>query len=196
MYPETDARPVRITDKLLGAAEASAPSVEREMQKLESELKSRELARQLLMSPRLPVYKAVTTETKADKEFVANFLIQKLTELRRSGVNIDNVSEGQIVGIFALYASRGLTKNGVEEVFKLSASGKTGTASELAEENGLKRISGERLKKLVAEASAGSKRPESELIKEIMSRYRLVVDGQEVRDVISGHDKSPHKGAS
>ena len=196
MYPETDARPVRITGKILEAAKASAPSVEREMQGLESELESRELARQLLMSPRLSVYKAVTAETKADKEFVANFLIQKLTELRRSGVNIDSVSEGQIADIFALYASHGLTKNGVEEVFKLFASGKAGTASELAEKNGLKRISGERLKRLVAEAYAGSKRSESELIKEIMSRYRLVVDGQEVRDAISEHSKSLHRGAS
>ena len=81
-------------------------------------------------------------------------------------------------------------------MFKLFASGKTGTASELAENNGLKRISGERLKRLVAEAYAGSKRPESELIKEIMSRYRLVVDGQEVRDAISEHSKSLHRGAS
>ncbi|MGI0133505.1 MAG: Glu-tRNA(Gln) amidotransferase subunit GatE, partial [Candidatus Micrarchaeaceae archaeon] len=103
MYPETDARPILITEDMLVQAERAAPNLDREREYLSSLIKNKALAEQLIMSPRLQFFKRTVEETGADPEFIANVVVQKLTELRRSGVDVDMILDEGMAAAFKAY---------------------------------------------------------------------------------------------
>lgn len=186
MYPETDASPVAITQQMLKEAAKNAPDIERERKTLMSELKSDALVEQVMLSPRFPVYKAVSSSTNADKIFIANTLLQKFTELRRAEFNVDGIATERVVELFAAYAGAEITKNGLEEVLKaMCTEGRP--VREIIRERGLGRFTGKELEKLVGEESRkiGGKAAKADILKAIMSRHRLNVDGEELNRMLN-----------
>ncbi len=186
MYPETDARPILITKEKLKAAGTSALDVENEKKKLLAKLQNKGLAEQLLTSPKLPLYKAITASTKADPNFVANMLIQKFTELRRGGFAVDSIEERRLADLFSEYADGIITKQAVDELLK-EMSLKKESVEDLIAIKRLKRISGDGLSALILDTQreAGKKMTADELRNVIMSKYRLNVDGAELNAMLS-----------
>ncbi len=185
MYPETDVRPVLITEGMKRSALERAPDADRERRSIKSIVKNDAIAEQLILSPRLQLFKMIVEKSGADPEFVANVLIQKLTELRRSGINVEMIKDDSIIEIFNLYAKEMITKQAVDEALKLASKGSGGMEQSLSNLS-LLRIKGKELKKLVDRVKAESGKISSdELRNRIMSRYRLNVDGGELNRLLS-----------
>ena len=58
------------------------------------------LAAQLIISPRLNLFKQVTKDANADPEFAANIITQRFVELRRNGIDVNAIPEDVIIEIF------------------------------------------------------------------------------------------------
>lgn len=185
MYPETDVKPILVTDSMLADARANAPDAEKERRYLKSVIKNGALVEQLILSPRLQLFKAITSKSKADPEFVANVLIQKLTELRRGGFNVDAINDEALTDVFDYYANEKITKQAVEETIKLISKEST-SLDILLKRSSLLRIKGKELRDLVENARKAKKDVKvDELRNMIMSKYRLNVDGSELNKLIS-----------
>jgi glutamyl-tRNA(Gln) amidotransferase subunit E len=185
MYPETDVKPVTITVEMLTEAQKNAPNAEKERKHLKSIIKNDVLVEQLILSPRLQLFKTVTQKSKADPEFVANVLIQKLTEMRRNGINVENIKDETLVDIFQYYADGKITKQAVDEALKLVSKDNT-SLDLLLQKASLLRIKGKELKSLVDNARKEKKDiPADELRNKIMSKYRLNIDGSELNALLT-----------
>jgi glutamyl-tRNA(Gln) amidotransferase subunit E len=181
MYPETDVRPIPVTEEMLEEADANAPSIEKEERYLASLVKNAAVSRQLMLSPRFNLFKSIVEKTSADPEFVANFLMQKLTELRRGGHDHDAVSDERMIELFAAYGNGEITKSGVEEIVKALA-GRDRPIADIIKELRLRRITGRELEKLV---TGEIKTKGKWAVRDIMSKHRLVVDGAELHEIIA-----------
>lgn len=181
MYPETDAKPIIVPKEKLAALAKASPDIEKEKKQLLSKLQNNDVAGQLLVSPKLQLYKMIVASTKADPNFVANTLIQKFTELRRNGFAADSIDDKRIVDLFAAYAKEEITKQAVEELLK-EMSLKKESVKDLIAIKRLHRVTGEELKLLISniQKEAGKKMDQNELRNMVMSRYRLNVDGAEL----------------
>ncbi len=180
MYPETDLHPVEVTKTMLDEAQASAPNPEKEEKTLLKDIGNAATAKQLMLSPYYSLYKSITSLKNIDKQFVANVLLQKFTELRRSGFSVEKISEDRLLELFTAYSERKITKQGVEEALK-EISKNDVAISELLKTANLLRISGKDLEKIVKEFMAkSSDADKNSLIRNIMGKYRINIDGEEL----------------
>ncbi len=187
MYPETDVRPILISKDMRDLAEDNAPNVEKERKYLSSLIKNGALVEQLMLSPRLQLFKIIKEKSRADPEFIANVLIQRLTELRRNGVDIDAISDDSIIEAFRLYAQEKITKQAVDEALRLASKGGDAGLEKMLSKASLLRIRGAALKSLVDSArKESSKMSADELRNRIMSKYRMNVDGSELNALLNG----------
>ena len=180
MYPETDTRPILITKAMIAAAKKAAPDLETEKKGLGSMVKNDALAAQLLLSPRLKIFKLVVQESKVDPELVANVLMQKFTELKRDGIDCDAIGEQKIVELFEAYHKDEITKQAIDPVLRELIKG--GRVDAAIAKLGLRRLSGTELKAIISKERGKTK---DETLRNIMSKYRLVVDGKELNEAIS-----------
>jgi glutamyl-tRNA(Gln) amidotransferase subunit E len=183
MYPETDVLPVTIEKRVREEAHTISPDIERTLSEFKRELGSEELANQMLASYRLDLYKKLSSETKAEKKFIANILLQKFVELSRNGYKTDSIEEAELVKAFKEYASGKITKKGVEELIKGLAEG--GKTSEIIYKSHLKKKTMAEIKQIIE----GIKRrepsiPKERIISRVMAEYGTVVDGEEVKDMV------------
>lgn len=185
MYPETDAKPIYVTKAMLAGAEKSAPNLERELTALERQLSDPALARRMLTSTRLQLYKKIAKETGADQKFAANVLLQKFTELSRNGFPVDSVSEHRVIEMFQAYSKATITKQAIDEVLK-ALSKEDMEVSKLIKALSLERVTGSKLKELVKRFKQGPKAMDNGLLlkKEIMAKHRLNVDGEELNKLL------------
>jgi Glu-tRNA(Gln) amidotransferase subunit E-like FAD-binding protein len=185
MYPETDLYPILLTDGMLKEAEENAPDLERVMSELVSQLGSKDLAERLMLSPRFAVYKSITSELDVDKTFVANTLLQKFTELKRAGFDTDSIPRPQLAEMFREYLGGKITKQAVDEVLKSLSRGASDVRKVIAE-NKLGRITGKKLEELVESERKAEKKPlpKEAMLRNIMAKYRLNVDGAELKQAI------------
>ncbi len=182
MYPETDARPITVTKEMLSDAESSAPDIKAEEQRLVVQLKDRSLAWRIMLSPRLQTYKSIAQSAK-DPAFVAHVLLQKLTELRRAGFDVESISDERLAELFKAYDDGKITKQAVDEILKI-LSKKDQDVINIIEQNKLERISGSSLKELVDEARKKTDNKD-QVKKGIMSKHRLNVDGSELNSYLA-----------
>ncbi|MGC8478726.1 MAG: Glu-tRNA(Gln) amidotransferase subunit GatE [Candidatus Micrarchaeia archaeon] len=185
MYPETDLYPVEITEEMKKKAEANAPDFEKELALLEKQA-GKENAEMLALSSKLPLYKLIVQSiVNPDCKFVSNVLLQKFTELRRNGFDVDSISDEKIVQVFSEYSKGHVTKQGVEELLKRLSKDSNAEVEDLIKSKELERISGKQLeeavKKIIAESHLSSS---NEAIGAVMSRMRLNVDGNELNELL------------
>ena len=185
MYPETDIVPTRVTKAMLDKAEKEAPNLEKELKELEEQVGDRQLAERLAMSYRLPLYRHIAKNSKADPAFIANTLLQKFTELKRMGMDVDSIGAERLSDIFIEYKKGAITKQAVEEIVKWMSRSQDG-AKEIISKNSLGRITGKELEDIIKEVeksklAAGGK---DFLKKEIMSKYRFRIDGSELNKLL------------
>lgn len=185
MYPETDIRTIKVTDEMRRKAVENAPNVERERTYLMSKIKNRELVEQLLLSPRLPLFKTIVERSNADPEFVANVLIQKLTELRRNGINVDAIGDWAIIEIFNFYADEKITKQAVDEALRMVAKNGGTNSKNLILGPALTRVKGKGLEQLIDMMRSENKGASAEELRnKIMAKYRLNIDGSELNRLL------------
>jgi glutamyl-tRNA(Gln) amidotransferase subunit E len=180
MYPETDTRPILVTKAMLSAAKKAAPDLEKEKGELGSLVKNESVAAQLLLSPRMKLFKLIVQESRAEPELVANILIQKFTELKREGVDCDAIAESKIVALFDSYHRKEITKQAIDPILRELIKG--GSVEAAIAKLKLNRLTGRELREIVSKQKGKSR---DEIVRNIMSKYRLVVDGAELNALVS-----------
>ncbi len=181
MYPETDIKPILLTEEMAKKAEENKPDLERELGSLAKTLKSEELAERMLRSQRYPIYKYVNEKSAADPVFIANELLQKFTELSRKGYDIEEIGQERLVAAFEFVRNKKITKQAfellIEEMCKSDLS-----PEEVIKKNGLQRLSGKEIEEIIKSLKISDK---ERAIKEIMSKYKLNIDGEDLKKAIA-----------
>ena len=98
---------------------------------------------------------------------------------RPSSLNFSSSTDA-LEYIFSTYAKKKITKLGIEEILR-SAPKERWEIDRIIKEKGLERMHKAEIRRLVLHFKD---RPRGEIIREIMSKYRLVVDGDELQEAI------------
>ncbi len=185
MYPETDVRPATVTNEMLSLSERMAPDLDKEKKSLHAVLKNEHLEEQLIMSPRLALFRTIIVKSSAEPEFVANTLLQRFTELRRQGMAVDTIKEERLLELFDAYANDMITKQAVGELLAALAK-QDEHVGKLVAALSLNKITGSALKALVEHArkEIGGSAGKDALRERIMAKDRLRIDGSELNALI------------
>jgi len=119
MYPETDIPPMPITEDYVEEVKASLPELpEQKLERLMKECKlNQKLAKQVLDAEYSELFDLIVKESRVSATTVAAFLTETITALKRDGVQIGNVSEEELRGIFKSVGSGKLMKEALSDVF-------------------------------------------------------------------------------
>lgn len=173
MYPETDIPPIRIGRGMVeGMRKKRVAAPEEKLSELQGILNS-EMAGKMLKSQNLAVFEKITG-MGIEPMLAAATVENTLTALRREGVEIRDVG-GILADLFSNYKKGLFAKAAIPEILKAMAAGKG--AAGAVEELGLRKISGKELENIVKECNFD--------MKEVMRKYRLRVESDEVQRAIA-----------
>ncbi len=173
MYPETDIPPIRITREMVeGIKKKSEGKSPDELKGKITTMLNKELAAQVLRGKHVPLFLSLSEKIN-DAPLVAITLTKTLTELRRDGFEIKDV-EAVLSDLFSVYSSGLFVKAAIPEILKKMREGKS--ATDAATELGLIKLTGEELQKAI-EGEQGN-------ISKIMAKYRLRIDGDDLRKLV------------
>ena len=188
MYPETDIEPIDITNEIIESAEMAMPKMEDALKHLEQELSNKELAKNMLLSPRYALYKKIRESNYDNLKFAANVLLQKFKELERNKVNVNSIGDEIIIEIFLELSNGHITKQAIDEILKICANNKNKKISDIIKEYSLARISGKKLHDIIAKFTTDNPNINKELLKKmIMSKYRINIDGEELNSALNNY---------
>lgn len=119
MYPETDIPPQPITDELVEKIRSNLPEpAEKKVPRMIKQYGLNEkLAKQVTDSEYSFIFEDIIKETGVQGSTAAAFLTETLKALKRDGVQIENVGEPQIKGIFQAVGSGELAKEALPGVY-------------------------------------------------------------------------------
>jgi glutamyl-tRNA(Gln) amidotransferase subunit E len=119
MYPETDIPPSAITTALVEKIRSNLPEpAEKKLERLMKEYSLNEkLAKQIVDSEYGVLFEAIVKESGVTATMVAVFLTETLKALKRDGVQVEKVTENQIIEIFRSVGSAEIAKEAVADVF-------------------------------------------------------------------------------
>ncbi len=181
MYPETDVRPMAIDAGMLELAKSKAVDAESVSRRLRKAIGNRQLEEQMLWSQHLGRFLEIVEKTGADGSVVAATLLEKVTQLRRSGVNVGAIGDDAMLKVFAEYGKSSIAKAAIEEILKREP--KNGADVErIIKSERLERLKGRELELAIKEAGDGGEREDR--LRRIMSKHRLNIDGDELRAML------------
>jgi glutamyl-tRNA(Gln) amidotransferase subunit E len=119
MYPETDIPPSLITSAFVEKIRLNLPEpAEKKLKRLMKEYSLNEkLAKQIIDSEYGVLFEAIVKESRAAATMVAVFLTETLKALKRDGVQVEKVTENQIMEIFRSIGSGEIAKEAAADVF-------------------------------------------------------------------------------
>jgi len=119
MYPETDIPPSTITSALVEKIRLNLPEpAEKKLERLMKEYRLNEkLAKQIIDSEYGVLFESIVKESGVAATTVAVFLTETLKALKRDGVQVEKVTENQVMEIFRSVGSGEITKEAVADVF-------------------------------------------------------------------------------
>ncbi len=188
MYPETDVPPVELD---ASAVETPELLTERVTRYTETHGLDPGLAEQVAYGEHMPLFERAV-EMGVDPTLAANTLESTLTELRRDGVPVEQLTDDQFEELFELLAAGELAKEGVPELLAALAADPALSASEAAEQEQLGSVGREEVREAiqaVVERNAEQVDQEgmgafSALMGECMGALRGKADGDVVSDVL------------
>jgi glutamyl-tRNA(Gln) amidotransferase subunit E len=133
MYPETDVPPVEPDPSEVETPELLTERVERYQNEYDLDAG---LAEQVAYGERMPVFERAV-ESGADATLAAQTLQGTVTELRRDGVPVENLTDDHFLQTFEVVAEGETAKGNVGEVLTALAENPDLTASEAVEREGL-----------------------------------------------------------
>lgn len=174
MYPETDIPPFKINKEFLNTIEI--PDFEKTKAGLKKILND-DLVEKVLRSERLELFKRVMERgKKIDPIFVAVTLEDTLKSIKREGLDTARISEDKIIELFDIYSTAAFVKAAMPEIIRELAMAPGSDIAGIIKKKGLKRISGFELRELIKKTGAKN-------IGEVMQKYRLQVEAEEVAGI-------------
>ena len=165
MYPETDIPPTLITAEVVEKIRGNLPEpAEQKCSRLLEQYGLNEkLAKQLIDSEYCVLFESVAEESGVAPTTVAVFLTETLKSLRRDGVAVENVTDGQIMDVFRGVGSGEIVKEAVADVFVWLSKNEGKNLQDAVEALGLKMFSKAELAKLVDRVIAENKQSVDQL---------------------------------
>ena len=151
MYPETDVQPVPILKENVKKAKLNLPELpDVTVKRLVNEYNlNKKLATQLQSSDYLPIFERIAGTTKISTSFVTAALTETLTNLRRKGVKVENVTDEKIERAFQLINEGKVAKEAFAEIFSWLAEHRDSDVEEAIQILGLQTLSENQLKVLI-----------------------------------------------
>jgi glutamyl-tRNA(Gln) amidotransferase subunit E len=165
MYPETDIPPTLITAELVEKIRRDLPeAAEKKCARLLEQYGLNEkLAKQLIDSEYCVLFESIAKESGVSATTVAVFLTETLKSLRRDGVAVENVTDGQIMDVFRRVGSGEIVKEAVADVFVWLSKNEGKHLQDAVDALGLKMFSKAELAKLVDRVIAENKQSVDQL---------------------------------
>lgn len=118
MYPETDVPPIQISEDYLKQLRSRLPELpEQKMTRLMKEYGlNQKLAKQVLDSEYSQLFETIVKQTKVSPTVVAAALTETFKGLRREGIEIESVSDAQILELFGLIAAGKTAKEAIPDI--------------------------------------------------------------------------------
>ena len=188
MYPETDVPPVEPDPTAVETPELLTEKVTRYQQAFDLD---QTLAEQVAYGRRMGLFEQAV-EMGVDPTLAAQTVESTVTELRRDGVPVENLSNQQFEELFALLADGELAKEGIPELLSALAENPELSASEAAEQEGLGSAGEDEVREAVVEVvernvdqiEAEGMGAFSAMMGECMGALRGKADGDVVSDVL------------
>jgi len=151
MYPETDVPPIQVAESYLGTLRSRMPELpEDRMNRLMKQYGINEkLAVQLLGSEYVDLFESIAKKVSVSPTVIAAMLTETLKGLRRDGVDIERVSNEQIMEAFELIESGKTTKEALPALIVWLAKHEKARATQAVEEIGLTTISREEIENMI-----------------------------------------------
>jgi len=194
MYPETDVPPIVILKDYVFRLRSQLPeprekTVERLMKKYGLNEK---LAKQLEDSEYAAVFDELVERTKVSPTFAAATLTETFKALKRDGVEVDKVTDDQLIEVFSLVGSEKISKEAIPEIVTWLSKNEGSTPSKAVEALGLSMISEQDLSNVVEEIirknkDVATKKGENALgflMGLVMQKYRGKVKPDQVKTVL------------
>jgi glutamyl-tRNA(Gln) amidotransferase subunit E len=151
MYPETDVPPIQISRDYVESLRKRLPELpEQKIQRLMRDYRlNKKLAKQILDSKFSQLFEETVKESKASPTLVAVTFTETLKALKREGVKVENVSDGQFLKLFRLVSSGKVAKEAVSDVIVWLSQHENAKVVEAINALGLGMLSKSELKKII-----------------------------------------------
>ena len=153
MYPETDVPPIQVTEDYLKLLRSCLPELP--AQKMARIMKeyglNQKLAKQVLDSEYSQLFETVAKQTKVSPTVTAAALTETFKGLRREGIEIESVSDEQILELFRLIDAGKAAKEAIPDVVSWLAKHEGATLRDAIENLGLTMISENEMEKIIGE---------------------------------------------
>jgi glutamyl-tRNA(Gln) amidotransferase subunit E len=177
MYPETDIPPSLITSAFLENVRSNLPEpVEKKRERLVKEFGLNEkLAKQVVESDYSSLFETIVKESGVAATMAAAFLTETLKALKRDGIEIEKVSDGQLKEIFRFVGLNELAKEASADVFTWLSKHEDKSVKEAMADLGLEMLSQEELEKLIDNAIAANQQSIKKLGKQAFGMLMGVI---------------------
>jgi len=195
MYPETDVRPVKITEKRLAKIKKNMPeTIENKEKRFIKEYNlSTDLASQITRSVNLGIFEQIIKETKASPTLVAATLENTVVSLHRNRVPTENLQELHFIDLFKSIEKNELSFQAIPDVLTYLANNPGLSVDKALEAIGLSMVSNDEvaviIRKIVKDRQdfirEQGERSFGGLMGVVMKELGGKVDGKTVKQILT-----------
>ena len=158
MYPETDVPPVKLSQDYIKALMTRLPKTpEQIVEHLVGQYGLNEkLAWQIVDAERVEFFERAARETSVPATVIATTLTETLKSLRREGLDVDALSDEQLLELFHMIGRGETFKEAIPDVLRWLCKNKGGSPREALEALGLRPLSDEELIVIIEEVMRSS----------------------------------------
>jgi len=184
MYPETDIPPVRVTEKSLSQLLSHLPEMpEKQLKRLQTKFTlNSKLAKQLIKSPYLHLFKKIINKMNVSPTIVAVFLTETLRSLQREGIQVTKVSTEKIIEMFKGLETGEITKEAIPKLFIWLSKNDQKNVNEAISSLGLEIIKRTELERIITEIVEANKdmirKKEADALNQLMAMIMREVRGR------------------
>lgn len=195
MYPETDVRPIIVTEDRLKKLASCLPEMpEQKLKKFVEEYGlSKDLASLMINSYRLDLFeKIVSNVPEVPPTIIATTLEYTWKSLKRDGIPMDNIDETKLIDLFKVLGKNIIAKEAIPDVLKAMAEKPNVPVMEIIEQLGIKAITLDEVYAMINRIIDENKEAILErgekavkmIMGKVMSTLRGKVDGKVVSEVV------------
>jgi glutamyl-tRNA(Gln) amidotransferase subunit E len=151
MYPETDVPPIQITADYLKLLRSRLPELpaQKRTRLMEEYGLNQKLAMQVLDSEYSQLFEKIVKQTRVSPTVVAAALTETFKGLKREGIEIESVSDEQILELFSLIDAGKATKEAIPDIISWLAKHKDASVEDALENLGLGMLSEAELNSII-----------------------------------------------
>ena len=190
MYPETDVPPIEISQEYFDSIEIPELLTERAKRFISENGLNKELAEKIAYSKYLPLFESLVGTYRKDANvnptLIARTLVGIVPEIRRNGVETENLTDEHFKGLFAAISNQEIAKEAIQDLLTALAKEPELSVPEAISKLGLSAFDPQEVENFIKKTV----RERGDFIKEkgpaalgplmgiVMNEYRGVVDGK------------------